>query len=325
MKIIIMPFMLLVLASPITLAQSTYNTNVRKADSLYRVQNYQKSVSYYEKAFSEKAVDAKDLYNAACASALAGKYKLSFQLLNKAIDNGWSNLRHLEDDNDLASLHSRKEWTDILLKLKKLKEKREAEYDKPLYNELVNILENDQQVRKKYIDATKELGSNSTKADSLMQVMAANDKMNVAKIIKILDNGGWPSRQRVGDEGILAAFVVIQHADLLTQERYFPAMKLASERGDLKPEALAILEDRIQLGKGKKQIYGSQIGQNRKTGVYYVLPLESPENVDQMRLEIGLPPMKIYVSRWGIKWSLEDYEKGLEQREERKIITRPKF
>ncbi|QNK64567.1 hypothetical protein H7F33_08840 [Pedobacter sp. PAMC26386] len=75
--------------------------------------------------------------------------------------------------------------------------------------------------------------------------------------------------------------------------------------------SLALLEDRVSLKEGKKQVYGSQIMRNNKTGKYYVEQMEDPENVDKRRTEVGLSPIKEYVSQWGISWSIEQYRKDL--------------
>jgi hypothetical protein len=74
---------------------------------------------------------------------------------------------------------------------------------------------------------------------------------------------------------------------------------------------LALLEDRINLGNGKRQIYGSQIGTNPETKLNYVLPLEDPDNVDKRRAEVGLEPLADYVIYWKIIWNVKQYKKDL--------------
>jgi hypothetical protein len=45
--------------------------------------------------------------------------------------------------------------------------------------------------------------------------------------------------------------------------------------------------------------------------LFYVLPLEDPENVDKRRAEVGLQPIADYVIEWQIKWDVEQYKKDL--------------
>ena len=88
-------------------------------------------------------------------------------------------------------------------------------------------------------------------------------------------------------------------------------LREAVKKGNAQPAYLAMLEDRVALGKGEKQIYGSQIGHDQKTGEYYVSPLIDPDNVDKRREEVGLGPIQEYISNWGITWDVEEYKKKL--------------
>ena len=100
-----------------------------------------------------------------------------------------------------------------------------------------------------------------------------------------------------------------------TQEKYLPMMRDAVKSGKAKRSSLALLEDRVALKQGRKQVYGSQISWNMKTNTYYVLPLADPDAVDKRRAEMGLPPLQIYLSNWQMKWDVEQYKKGLPQLE----------
>lgn len=115
----------------------------------------------------------------------------------------------------------------------------------------------------------------------------------------------------IGNQGNLTLFLVIQHADLETQEEYLPMMREAVKNGNASSRNLALLEDRVALGKGEKQIYGSQVNRDQETGEYYVLPLIDPDNVDKRRADVGLGPIQDYISFWGMTWDVEDYKKKL--------------
>lgn len=90
-------------------------------------------------------------------------------------------------------------------------------------------------------------------------------------------------------------------------------MRNAVKNGIASNSSLALLEDRVALRQGKKQIYGSQIGFDSETKLYYVMPLEDPDNVDKRRAEVGLQPLAdyIYNCHWRIKWDVEQYKKDL--------------
>ncbi len=76
-----------------------------------------------------------------------------------------------------------------------------------------------------------------------------------------------------------------------------------------------MLEDRVALARGEKQIYGSQIGRNPNTGEYYVLPLIDPDNVNSRRIKMGMSKLESYVEVYGIVWDVEAYKKQLPQLE----------
>jgi hypothetical protein len=97
-----------------------------------------------------------------------------------------------------------------------------------------------------------------------------------------------------------------------------PMMREAVKNRKAEGSSLALLEDRVALGQGKLQIYGSQIGRDPDTQLYYVSPLLDPDNVDKRRAEVGLGPLSEYVTHWQIKWNVEQYKKDLPALEEKR-------
>ena len=148
------------------------------------------------------------------------------------------------------------------------------------------------------------------------KIIQEKDSINLIKVKNILDEVGWLGFDVLGDQGNSALFLVIQHSDIVTQEKYLPMMRDAVKKGNAHGSQLALLEDRVALRQGKKQIYGSQIGKDNETNKYYVSPLEDPDNVDKRRAEVGLGPLATYVSQWQIKWDVKQYKKDLPKLEE---------
>jgi hypothetical protein len=177
-----------------------------------------------------------------------------------------------------------------------------------LQSELERILETDQMHRMRMDDVQKAHGHNSSQVQELMQTMRKQDSLNLIKVKSILDKHGWLGADMIGKQANLALFLVIQHSNQRTQEKYLPMMREAVKKGDAEASALAYLEDRIALGQGKKQLYGSQFGTDAN-GKMYVLPLEDPDNVDKRRQSVGLPPMAEHVKLFGATWNLEEYKK----------------
>ncbi len=292
-------------------AQHIYKDLISTADSLYKAKNYQQSNETYIKALQIEKNNKNDLYNAACAAALAQDTNHALDFLNLSIENGWNNLQHTETDGDLKSLHNTPKWTELMAKLKNNLAKIEANYNKPVKEELEEIYTTDQGNRVKYINAEKQFGFKHHSVDSLIKVMNHDDSINNLRVTKILDKFGWLGEDKIGNKGNLTLFLVIQHSDLNIQQKYLPMMRLAVKEGKAKASALALLEDRVALGEGRKQTYGSQIGTNGAEKRTYVLPLVDPDHVDERRAAVGLGPLADYVKQWGLVWDVEAYKKQL--------------
>ncbi len=170
---------------------------------------------------------------------------------------------------------------------------------------LDTVYQNDQKFRREIINISKKFGENSEQYQKQIQLIRSNDSLNLVKVKKILDERGWLGTDEIGYQGNSTLFLVIQHADPKSQEHYLPIMREAVKSGKANAGSLAYLEDRIELRKGGKQIYGTQIGKDRATGQYFVLPLLDPEKVDERRKQMGLGSLKAYVANWGIEWEMK--------------------
>jgi hypothetical protein len=131
------------------------------------------------------------------------------------------------------------------------------------------------------------------------------DRQNEATITSLLKQCGPPTHESVGDTAIKAIYFVILHGSRLNQEKYFPLIRLYTEKGILRKRDPAVLEDKLLKASGEKQKYGSQVNYSPKTG-YELYPIDDPDHVDERRAAVGLPP-------------LEEFLKGLEEFYEMKI------
>ncbi len=286
----------------------SYQALISQADSLYKAKNYAQSIRIYEQAFQVQKDNRLHLYNAACSAALAGEKQNAFNLLGLALDKGWINVVHLKKDLDLVSLHAEKDWQPLVARMQAKIDEQEARYNKPLQAELLQLHEADQSIRQFYTEAGTKYGYQHRVTDSLGRIMMHTDSLNILKLRKILDTYGWVGKDIVGEKANQCLFLVIQHSDLPVQQHYLPMMREAVQKGNATASSLALLEDRIALREGRKQIYGSQIGQDPKTGTFYVKPLEDPDHVDQRRKQVGLGPIDDYVKLWNIRWNVEEYK-----------------
>lgn len=183
----------------------------------------------------------------------------------------------------------------------------------PLYNDslatkLAFIYENDQQDRRKVESTLVRYGMESLQMDTIIKLINKKDAANLISVKAILDKYGWLGDDVVGETGRSALFLVIQHADQKDQEHYLPGLRIAVKEKKALAKDLALMEDRVALGKGKKQIYGTQFGRDNKTGKYFLRPLTDPDHVEERRAKMDLPPIADALSNWRIKWNPEDYK-----------------
>ncbi|RRB04681.1 DUF6624 domain-containing protein [Larkinella rosea] len=316
-----MRFTLLVLAflyQSLTYAQ-TYKSLISEAEKKYNEKAYPRSVELYQRAFKLEQKNRADFYNAACSAALMKDTKLAFNWLNRAIEKGYINIRHMKTDSDLNILHGRTEWNELVARLQTKVDKIEANYDKPLQARLLAIYDDDQKYRKQIDSVSQKYGFDSREMKSHWKTIGQKDSINLVQVKAILDEYGWLGEDKVGSQANMTLFLVIQHADLATQQKYLPLMREAVKAKKAEPSSLAMLEDRVALGEGRRQTYGSQIGQD-PDGKAYVLPLNDPDNVDKRRAEVGLPPLADYVKYWDLKWDVADYKKRLPEYEKKTEI-----
>jgi hypothetical protein len=291
-----------------------YSELIKTAWSLYESKDYLQSGEKYSEAFV--ALDGKgmvnDRYNAACSWALANKPDSAFVQLFKIAEKGnYTNYGHITTDTDLNSLHSDERWSKVIEIVKANKERAEANLDKPLVAMLDTIYQEDQKYRQQIKGIEEKYGWESDEMKAHWKIINEKDSINLIKVKKILDERGWLGADVIGNQGNSTLFLVIQHSDIETQEKYLPMMREAVRKGNASASSLALLEDRVALRKGEKQIYGSQVGRDQETGEYYVLPLIDPDNVDQRRAEVGLGTIQDYISNWGMTWDVEEYKNKL--------------
>jgi hypothetical protein len=182
-----------------------------------------------------------------------------------------------------------------------------------LANKLDSIYEEDQQYRQKIRPVMEEYGRDSEELQDLFKTIVRVDSSNVDFVQKVLDTHGWLGAEAIGEKANQTLFLVIQHADPQTQLEYMPLMEEAVKKGNAMPQNFALLKDRVLLGQGKKQLYGSQVGVDQASGTYYVKPLQEPEKINKRRKQMGLGPVEDYVSRWKIEWSVEGYHENIEK------------
>jgi hypothetical protein len=123
--------------------------------------------------------------------------------------------------------------------------------------------------------------------------LAKVDHRNRARLVRIIERHGWPGATLVGKDGAQAAWLIVQHAD---HDRDFQRSCLGlmekARAGEVEGKHIAYLTDRILVGEGKPQKFGTQL-----RGDFKPHPIENEATVDARRKALGMPSMAEYVKR----------------------------
>lgn len=173
-------------------------------------------------------------------------------------------------------------------------------------NRMDSLYKEDQKLRFELVKLIKEEVSKES-LDSIKIIIREKDSSNLVFVTQLIDKQGWLTPQDIGFQGVQTMFLIIQHADLKTQKKYYPLILEAEKEGNILSSNVAILEDRIAVREGRPQTYGSQgyyDSLKRKTIIY---PLVDAKRLDELRKSRGLDPMKNYQKDWDVA----DYESYL--------------
>lgn len=122
--------------------------------------------------------------------------------------------------------------------------------------------------------------------------MQAVHNENAALLADAFNALGWPGRDKLGDEGAAAAFLILQHAisHPALQRRGLELMLDAIPLGHANALDAAYLSDRIAVFEGREQTFGTQFNWDA-SGQLSPAPTRDEADLDARRASVGLPPM----------------------------------
>lgn len=158
--------------------------------------------------------------------------------------------------------------------------------DEALRAELREMVRADQELRHKWMEA----GEDQEIASQIKKV----DQKNTARMKEIINTHGWPGKTLVGEDGANAAWLLVQHAD---RDRPFQkgclALMATAGAEEVSQGNLAYLVDRVRVGEGQPQVYGTQFWTD-ESGQFGPQPIEEEGLVDERRARVGLGTLEEY-------------------------------
>lgn len=269
---------------------AVYDSLVFFAEQDYLRGNYQEAADNYSKAFIElggKGLPTDRYHAAKCWALVHQPDSAFFNLFRLAEKTDYLDFQKVKDDAELKNLHRDNRWIKLLTRLNPTNEK----FNDSLSTILEKIYESDQTIRGEMSKLRQKYNTASPEYKELARRMQVTDSINLVLVTSLIDQYGWLSKAVVGKTGNSAIWLVIQHADLATQEKYYPIMEKAVQENKASKKDLAYLEDRILMRQGKKQLYGTQYKLDPETNEMKLWEVEDPDRLNERRASIGLPPM----------------------------------
>jgi hypothetical protein len=161
-----------------------------------------------------------------------------------------------------------------------------------LQQQLLNMAQQSQQIQTTQKSATPEVLKNMATDITQLHTRTLNE---------IVQLQGWPTKEQVTEQGVKAAFELVNHSNNLSfQQNMLPfIIQSYMDKQGISGEAVAILTDKVYIAQGKSQVFGTQA--DFISGKVVFFQIENEDSVDQLRAQMGMPPLAEY------KRTLEDF------------------
>ena len=123
--------------------------------------------------------------------------------------------------------------------------------------------------------------------------MEAVDARNRPEVERIFNKYGWVTKTLAGKDAAHDFWLLVQHQAPEIQRRFLPALEKAAKAGVASMTDYAYLYDRVQVGLGKPQRWGSQVA--CKDGKAVLSPVDDPAGLDARRKELFMLPVQEYL------------------------------
>jgi len=163
--------------------------------------------------------------------------------------------------------------------------------------QLLQRLRADQDARDAAIAASKLPAGHDTARKSAFQRVTQVDGDNLAWLEARVATSGFPTVLEVGEQGMAAAFLLVQHADRdpAFQSRVLSMLAARGPDMGIRKSEFAMLTDRVLHAQGKPQRYGTQFMPDpAHPGQLKMDPVEDPAGLDRRRAAMELPPIDDY-------------------------------
>lgn len=173
---------------------------------------------------------------------------------------------------------------------------------KPLNGNLISRLDSLKKADQVWrIESTKLQNGNpittNLNKDQISEKMGQVDSSNYHELKEIVEQFGFPGYDLVGQEGTGSFWLLIQHQDEHPDFQIFvlDLMEKEVKNENASKANFAYLTDRVKVNTQKEQVYGTQMELNEDETSYQPKKCIDPQNLNQRRLKMRLPPIEEYI------------------------------
>ena len=109
------------------------------------------------------------------------------------------------------------------------------------------------------------------------------DQLHYFRIHDWIKKHGYPTQKMIGKDAMHGFWLLIMH-----QYQDKTLQKACSKYCDFSSADAATLTDRLRIGEGKKQIFGTHLKRTDNNTRLEPHPIKDPRNVDKRRKKVGL-------------------------------------
>lgn len=264
----------------------------RVADSLFAIKKYKKAAQLYVvlRADGKGIMDTLHLYNAAASLAALDKRDSAYRYLELLTERGFKNYNELAAEPNFRKYQRDIRW-DLI---KEAVIRNRTKLIQVVALEFSQMLKGYKTNYDTYIGLLNKYGHKSADVKEFKEYLRRTDSINFIKITSIVNTYGWKGKTYFGRDAPEALIIVLMHADIAGQKKYFSIVRNAALEGALPAEGFAIIADNIALYENNTQIYGTHV-KLAEDGQYQSFAIANEAGVDARREAIGLCSLAIYL------------------------------
>ncbi len=177
-------------------------------------------------------------------------------------------------------------------------EKRKMNLDSDYLKEINKLFKKDQRsrssrnmkIQQKYANCISKGDCDEVRMSKYRRALNEwnkTDSLNIYRLISLIETKGFPSENKVGEDGYFKAHIILLHFDRDSNNVLLgPILDSALYRGKLKPRDYAWIIDRRSMSATKQPVY-----YYIQSPGYEKLSPQEKENIDIQRSRIGLLPV----------------------------------